>query len=301
MKSSILPYFLLLPFAFALSISLSQAQTGTMKRVEQTDPSVTYSGDWYSNGSSAHSGGSSALTNAPGSRATITFTGTGITWIAAGDPWSGLAVADIDGTLYAVDNYLSTTKYQQRFFTVRGLSSGSHTLTIHVTHTRNINGSGSWVWIDAFEIENGAVATGATVVGAGVTEQNSPTLIYTGTWFSNTNTTPSGGNSRLLTHSGGSSALAMDANASVTISFNGTAIAWVGYRDEWSGLARVYLDGRFLQPVDTYKTPGTERQIIFGIEGLAPGTHSLTIQAAGAKRPESKGTWIWVDAFYVAP
>jgi hypothetical protein len=301
MNSRIMSNFFLLPVAFALCISLSQAQTGTVTRVEQTDPSVTYSGSWYSNDHAGHSGGSAALTNATDAQATVTFTGTGITWIGAGDEFSGLATVSVDGTSYVVDNYLSTTSYQQSLFAVRGLAAGSHTLTILVKHLRDINAKGSWVWIDAFVIENGSVPTGGAVVGGGLTEETSSALIYTGTWYSNYSAPLSGRSSKFVSHSGGSSALAMDNDASVTISFNGTGIGWIGYADEWSGGARIYLDGRFLQPIDTYKSPAAEGQMIYGIDGLVAGTHSLTIQAIGAKRPESNGTWIWVDAFYVKP
>ena len=291
MKLRILSNFFFLPIALALCAPFSQAQSGNRTWVEQTDPSVTYAGSWYRNESTSNSGGSSALTNAAGARATINFTGTGIVCLGAGDPWSGVARVTVDGTMYAVDTYFSSTLYQRPFFAVRGLAAGPHTLTIEATHIRNINGSGSWVWIDAFMIENGSVATGGNVVGSGITEQSSPALIYSGTWYSSTS----------ASHSGGSSALAMDANTSATISFNGTGISWTGYRDEWSGIAGIYVDGRLLQYIDAYKTPGASRQVVYQISGLIAGTHSLTIHVTGTKAPGSNGTWVWVDAFQVVP
>src|SRR5437773_6750449 len=86
---------------FLLAIAALPAFAGT--RVEQTDPSITYSGNWYSNESGLHSGGTAALTNARGARATITFTGTGISWIGVADAWSGFATVYLDGAMSIVD------------------------------------------------------------------------------------------------------------------------------------------------------------------------------------------------------
>jgi len=53
--------------------------------------------------------------------------------------------------------------------------------------------------------------------------------------------------------SGGTAGLAMDSNSSATVTFTGTGITWVGYRDQWSGIAKVYVDGVLrTEAVDTY-------------------------------------------------
>src|SRR5439155_3353401 len=85
-----------------------------------------------------------------------------------------------------------------------------------VTHERGPNTSGSWVWIDAFDIENGAPIPGGVAARGGHIEQDNPALVYTGHWFTNTN----------VNHSGGSAALATDAGARVLLRFNGIGIKW---------------------------------------------------------------------------
>ena len=107
MTRRVLRNFLLLPVALVVCASFSLAQSGATTRVEQNDPSIKYSGDWYSNDSPNHSGGTSALTNAKGAQAAITFTGTGITWLGLSDPYSGIAWVYLDGTLNTVDTYTS--------------------------------------------------------------------------------------------------------------------------------------------------------------------------------------------------
>jgi hypothetical protein len=285
--------YFLLPVAIAVCASFSHAQSGTITRIEETDKSIIYQGTWYTNGNSLNSGGSSALTNAIGATAVLNFTGTGITWIGALDPWAGMATVYLDGTLNTVDTYgggvSGNTLYQQALFKARGLTNGPHTLSIEVTHRRDANGLGSWVWIDAFDIENGSGVTGAFTAGVGRTEQNSPALTYTGTWLPNTSPV----------QSGGSAVLATNAGSRATISFKGTGITWIAYRDEWSGIARVYVDGVLKETVDTYLSPFQAQAAAYVIDGLVSGTHTLTIEATGTHSSGSSDSWIWVDAFDV--
>jgi alpha-amylase len=290
MTSRIARIFFLIPALLALSVSLALAQGG-VTRVDNTDSSITYSGNWYSNSNSAHIGGVAALTNTGGSRATITFTGTGITWLGVADGWSGLATVYLDGNMKIVDTYGSPTRYQQPLYTARGLSSGTHTLSIEITHERDGNTQGSWVWIDAFDIENGSGVPGGVTATTGRIEENNPALSFVGRWYSNVS----------AAHSGGNCALATDAGSRVTINFNGTGISWVAYKDEWSGIARVYLDGALKTTIDTYQSPSQARTVPYSVGGLAPGTHTLTIEATGTRNSSSKGSWVWVDGFDVTP
>ena len=186
-------------------------------RIEQDDPAVTYSGNWYANSSESHSHGTAALTNTRGSRATITFNGTGISWMGVKDNWSGMANLYLDGSLAVIDTY-GNNLYQTTMYVVRGLPAGAHTLSIEVLHERDGQTQGSWVWIDSFLIENGSALPGGVSAGAGRIEENNPALIYSGTWFSNAS----------VVQSGGRASLSMDKGSRLTVSFNGTGIAWMG-------------------------------------------------------------------------
>ena len=280
---------LLLPVTVGVCATLILAQTSPTTRIEEADKSITYRGNWYTNDSSFHSGGRAALTNAIGATAVVTFTGTGITWIGIVDPWAGMATVYLDGTRNTVDTYGNGTLYQRALFKVSGLASGPHTLSIEVTHTRDANGQGSWVWIDAFDVENGTGVTGGVTASTGRTEQNNPALTYTGVWFPNTSTV----------QSGGSAVLATDAGSRATINFNGTGVTWIAYGDQWSGIARVYVDGLLTGTVDTYLSPSQAQSAVYVINGLVSGTHTLTIEVTGTHNPLSGGSWIWVDALDV--
>jgi len=286
-----LRYYILLPVTIALCASLSRAQTATAStQILQTDPSITYTGTWYPNYESPNIGGSATLTNDKGATAALSFTGTGITWIGVLDPYSGIALVYLDGTQNAVDTYGPTTLYQQPLFSVHGLAPGTHTLSIQVLHQRDEDTEGSWIWINAFNIENGSGIVGGVSAPAGLIQQNNPAIIYTGNWYLNTNPIMSGG----------TAALAMDANSSTTITFNGTGIAWIGYQDQWSGIANVYVDGALQSPpVDTNAASEKAQSRVYSVSGLSEGTHTLMIVVTGTRDAASAGSWIWVDAFDV--
>jgi hypothetical protein len=281
--------FPLLALFIGFGISPALAQGNGVTRVQQDDPSITYSGNWYANDTALHSGDAATLTNARGARATITFTGTGISWIGVADAWSGLANVHIDGRLQVLDTYSENPKYQHALFTARGLAPGPHTLSIEVTHERGPGTDGSWVWIDAFDIENGSGVPGGVTAAAGRIEENNAALTFTGRWYSNDNPALSGGQAILAT----------DAGSRANITFTGTGIEWVAYRDEWSGVARVYLDGELKTTVDNYLSPSQVQVVPYRINGLSSGVHTLTIEATGTHNESSKGSWVWVDAFNV--
>jgi hypothetical protein len=270
------------------SLTLAHAQSAI--RIEQNDPSVIYSGNWYANTNSANTGGLAALTNTRGARASLTFTGTGITWFGVADGWSGLATVYVDGMMTIVNTYDNVSHFQKALFSVHGLAGGTHSISIEVMHERGPSTEGSWVWIDSFEIEGGAPIPGGVAASAGRVEDTSPSLVFSGRWYSRASSV----------FSGGSAVLAMDPGYRITIDFTGTGISWIGYRDEWSGLANVYVDGEAKTTVDDYRSPSETRAEIYRIGGLSAGRHSLTIEVTGTRNSSAKAAWIWVDAFDVA-
>jgi hypothetical protein len=281
---------LFLAAGITLLASLCFGQSLTVTRIEQDNPSIVYTGMWYPNSETPNSAKSATLTNAIGATATLSFTGTGITWIGPMDPYSGIAQVYLDGVQAAVDTYGPTTLYQQPFFSVHGLAPGTHTFSIEVPHVRDGETMGSWIWVDAFDIENGAGIVGGVSAPAGRVEQNNPAITYTGNWYLNTNPIMSGG----------TAALAMDANSSTTVTFSGTGITWIGYQDQWSGIAKVYVDGALQSPlVDTYAASEKAQSPVYSVSGLSEGTHTLMIVVTGTRDAASVGNWVWVDAFDV--
>lgn len=374
----------------AVSLRVNPGSTTTWTRVEQNDAAIRYSGDWYGNSNSNESGGSASLTLS--GSATFSFSGTGARWVGFSDAWSGIANVYVDGALKgSIDTYSNTTKYQVLQYTITGLASGSHTLTIQATGQHNSAAASAWVWVDAFDSTSGGgggggnpdfsltvtpgsanvnrggsttytvsvtpsngfggtvslsaagfgsgasgsfnppsipgsgsstftvtatstAQTGAfpltiTASGGGVThtatttlnvnsaggtpnwtriEQTNAAVQYAGQWYSNTSAGESGGNAYLAL------------SGSATLSFSGTAVRWIGFSDAWSGIANVYIDGVLKTSVDTYSA-GTKYQAVqYTITGLAPGNHTIRIEATGQRDSSANSAWVWVDGFDVA-
>jgi hypothetical protein len=266
--------------------------TATVARVEQNGAGVTYTGQWITNGGSANSGGSAVLAGAAGSKANLAFNGTGVSWIAYRDEWSGIANVYVDGVLKAaVDTYSSPGKAQAVAYTVSGLASGSHTLTIEVTGTRNPSSAGAWVWVDAFDVTSGGSASTALPGTCSTTvqhvEQDALSIQYSGTWYTYAN----------AGSSGGSSLLAAGPGARATFGFTGCSVKWIAEKDSWSGIANVYVDGTLRATVDTYSATTAPQSAAYSVTGLSYGTHTISIEVVGKRSDASSAAWIWVDAF----
>jgi len=264
----------------------------TVTRFEQNDPRITYIGTWDTNTNPLESGGSAVLANLNGSQAQILFNGTGITWIGASDYYSGICYLVLDGVEISVDtsNPSASTQYQKAMWRSGTLSPGLHRLTIESLHSHDDNSNQAWIWIDAFDVQNGTLVDPSQVAASGNVEQTDPSINYLGHWF-----TQNGSQ-----YSGGSVSMAVDPGARIDFTFSGTAVNWIGYRDQYSGLAQVLLDGSLQQTVDTYLNPAKAQTVTYSLSGLSPGKHVLSIVATGTNDSASQGAWIWVDAFQVS-
>ena len=117
-------------------------------------------------------------------------------------------------------------------------------------------------------------------------------MAYTGgTWFPKT----------YAWASGGTIAMSMDTNARATLTFTGKAVSWIGYRDQWSGIAQVYVDGVIQGTIDTYAASAQTQAAVYTASGLTDETHTLAIEVTGTHNAVSGGSWVWVDAFLVTP
>jgi hypothetical protein len=87
--------------------------------------------------------------------------------------------------------------------------------------------------------------------------------------------------------------------ASMSFSFTGTRIRWIGWRESGAGIARVLLDGEPVGRVDLYSNTIKLRAPVFTSKELKQGPHILTIEATGTADNRSTGTAVIVDAFEI--
>ena len=261
----------------------------TISRLQETDPSITYSAgsfvapDWMPfDTSRAWSAGLATLSKVPGARASISFDGTGISWIGARGPQTGIARVTLDGVVFPpIDTYSPAEQIQAEIFTKQGLADTSHTLTVEVTGEQNAASTSPLIVVDGFE-----------VTMSGTRHQDTdPAIAYDSNWIQD---------NRDKAYSEGASAESHTVGAQATITFTGTGIRWIGARGPQCGIARIVLDGAFVEDFDTYfETEGPQHTDFFR-SGLAPGTHTLSIEVIG-KNLLSSDFWILIDAFDVIP
>jgi len=267
----------------AASAAVAHAQT----RVEETALATTvYTGDWFqSHAERPWSGGTAAVSNAALARATLIFSGTGVSWLGLRGPQTGIARVYLDGVSQVdVDCYASTETVQAVLFTRSGLPAGAHTLAIEATGNRNPAATDAFIAVDAFDVEG--------VPGGRVQEMGLPTIVYTDDWIQ-------GHTERAW--SGGTAALSSSAGSHATLLFTGTGVSWIGFRGPQAGIARVSLDGVQLPDVDTYAAAEQLQAVLFTRSGLTADLHFLTIEVTGTRNPAATDAFIVVDAFDVTP
>jgi beta-galactosidase GanA len=122
-----------------------------------------------------------------------------------------------------------------------------------------------------------------------------PALAYTGSW---THAGPSAGYTSGDYDS--TESWSQQTGASMSVTFSGTAVQWIGPKNTNGGIADVYLDGNQVATVDTYAPGGKEfQQVLFSKTGLAAGSHTLTITVSGQQNPASSADTVVIDAINV--
>lgn len=124
-------------------------------------------------------------------------------------------------------------------------------------------------------------------------EESDPAVTFTGTW---TKSDSSKG------WSAGSAVQSTMAGATVSISFVGTSVRWIGSRGRGMGIAQIAVDSGPVKEVDLFARPADEIHTpIFTVYDLGSGTHTLTITVTGRQNSQAQGNVVVVDAFDIQP
>jgi hypothetical protein len=121
-------------------------------------------------------------------------------------------------------------------------------------------------------------------------QQNASQLAYAGSWSVGSAGAASGGSYRYANASG----------MAVTVTFNGTYIAWICKKGPSYGMAAVSVDGAAPVTVDLYNSAVVYQQKVWETSTLTPGYHTVRIAWTGDKSPAATNTNIGVDAFDVS-
>ena len=237
----------------------------TAQVLDDGNSAISYSSGWQSSDPGGCFTNTCHNVNASGASATVSFSGTGITWNAITGSDQGQASVSIDGgAAQTVSLVQSDRSVGVPVFTARGLTNGNHTLK--VTTTNN-----NWVTIDSF-----------TVSHASTVDDGSSAVTYAGNWQ---NSNP-GGCYNNTCHN------IQSAGASAQVAFTGTGITFNSIIGSDQGAVKVYVDGVLDRTVTLYNSQRTVGAPVYTRYGLAPGSHSLKIVA-------DNSSWVSVDSFSV--
>ena len=75
------------------------------------------------------------------------------------------------------------------------------------------------------------------------------------------------------------------------------SVAWVSTLGPDRGIAVVSIDGGPPVSVDLFAASQQAAQVVFALNGLSPGTHTLVVTPQGSRNPASTGNRVDVDAF----
>jgi len=145
------------------AVTQSLPVRATVTRVEESGALLAPAGAWQAFDDAftgvTSSNGIIVGSQTAGATATLSFTGTGVTWIGFPCEFCGIARVYLDGALVgAVDTYAPTRPAATgAMWTSGSLASGSHTLMIEVTGTATdpvASHGEAYIVVDAFDVRN---------------------------------------------------------------------------------------------------------------------------------------------------
>jgi beta-galactosidase GanA len=122
-------------------------------------------------------------------------------------------------------------------------------------------------------------------------DDTDPALGYTGNWSHVANQSYTGGDYK------NTESFSNTAGDSMSLTFAGTAVRWIGSQTNNHGLADVYIDGVKQATVDC--SGNANQAVLFSKTGLSSGTHTLKIVVDGTHSSGSTDNYVSIDAIDV--
>jgi mannan endo-1,4-beta-mannosidase len=260
---------------------------GNWVTVDDRNSSITYNGTWTEDTWSSDIDGTEKYSNQTNAYAQFAFTGTGVQWY--GYKQNNLGKADVyidnvkQATIDLYDPSMPAAAPRTMLYEKSGLTSGSHTIKLVVTGTKNASSSGYYVLLDAFKYINTPPAAGTWVK---VDDGDSSASYDTGWGAYNGN--PGYQSTEHWSKTSGSIA---------TYAFTGTQARYYGFKRSDSGIAEIYIDNVLKDTIDCYSSTSQYDVLLFESAVLPAGTHTLKVKVKGTKNPSSTGIQINCDAF----
>jgi hypothetical protein len=127
----------------------------------------------------------------------------------------------------------------------------------------------------------------------------SPTLVEDTNAQVTYSSSPPWGRSSASGYSGNSYRMSNGTGAKATLRFSGQRVEFISGRNAYCGTARIAIDSVEVTTVDLYAAASEKQFMAFASESLATGEHTLTVEVTGARNPDSRGSYVVIDAFRV--
>ncbi len=260
---------------------------------------ITYNGNWQlQDGNWRDHHRSARRSNEANASLEYEFTGTEITLLGRLASDGGEADVYIDDVLQSrIDTY-GNTRYRAALYKATGLDSGSHTLKLVVSGTRNAASSEAYVYIDSIETLDG------TDIMPMPTPTPPPSEIDV-----NDSVTGTGENQFEFVGSWGYGSQAGaylddnhwegDADGYYQVRFTGTQISVFGATAANHGIAAISIDDDEETLVDFYSANRVEQALVYTSPALDFGTHILKVRVTGTANPASSGVIIPADRVHI--
>ena len=260
------------------STTVSAATYGTPTvKVDSSLSQLTATG-WATRAGSRYYGGSTRSSSTAGRRITVPFRGTKVSLYGTRGRSFGKVKIYVDGTYQrTVDLYYRSTLYNRALFTKTGLSDAAHTLTVVVSSSKNRRATGRRVDVDSFAL---------TGIAPGLNQEQSAAKPV-GTWADLAG----------ASYSGSSAKSSEESTASISYTFRGTGVTWLGTKSTASGKASVFVDGVLKGTADLWAGRTVYRRPVFTVSGLSKANHTVRIVPSAAHGAFGTGNSIDVDAF----
>ena len=128
-----------------------------------------------------------------------------------------------------------------------------------------------------------------SVLSPGIYEEDNSNIRYYGDWTSWSSNI----------HSGGKSIYSNETSAAIEFKFKGTGLKLFGYTNNEKGLARIVVDGKTENTIDTYTKNGESKKMIYQRTNLENKEHTVRIEVTGMKNPSAISDYLNLDYIQV--
>jgi hypothetical protein len=252
-------------------------------RFEETDPLISYGGNWTSSSGTLYSAGTMSYGTDAGTGLNISFNGTGIDLISLKGPSYGIVKVTLDGVESDVSLWKDSYVGQQIVFSRRDLANGEHTLRFEWTGIADPNGTGTDIGLDAVDVV-GALTQAPDFAPPTVRyEETAAGVALSGPWTATASSNYSSGWMQYVSDV-----------ATCAFTYTGTGFDWIATVGPDYGIAKVTVDG-VSEYIDLYNSSYRFQRTVLSKRGLTQGTHVVTIEWTG-QTGTGGGSRISVDA-----